>query len=104
MVATIARVWRAIAANPQRSFRHLARLHKMDPRTMRHLVREDLGLQSCVIVQWLLLTPDSQEMRKERSQKLINKLKAIQPRQVWIFSNEKIFTETWPSTAATAAT
>jgi hypothetical protein len=52
----------------------------MDPKTMRHLVREDLGLQSRVIAQRPLLTPDTQETRKERCQKLINKLKASQPR------------------------
>jgi hypothetical protein len=67
----------------------------MDPRTMRHLVREDLGLESRVIVQQLFLTLDAQETRKERCQKLINKLKASQPHQVWIFS---------ALTAATAAT
>jgi hypothetical protein len=59
---------------------------------MRHLVKEDLGLESHVIVQRPLLTTDAQETRKERCQKLINKLKASQPRQVRIFSDEKIFT------------
>jgi hypothetical protein len=44
----------------------------MDPRTMRHLVKEDLGLESHVIIQQPLLTTDAQEMRKERCQKLIN--------------------------------
>jgi hypothetical protein len=91
-VAAIARVWRAVAANPQRSIKQLARLHKMDSRTMRYLVKEDLGLESHVIVQRPLLTTDAQETRKERCQKLINKLKASQPRQVRIFSEEKIFT------------
>jgi hypothetical protein len=91
-VAAIARVRRAVAANPPRSVRQLARLHKMDSRTMRRSVREDLGLESRVIVQRLLLTTAAQEMRKERCQKLINKLKASQPRQVRIFSDEKIFT------------
>jgi hypothetical protein len=57
----------------------------MDPRTMRHLVKEDLRLDSRVIIQRLLLTTDAQETRKERFQKLINKLKASQPHQVWIF-------------------
>jgi hypothetical protein len=64
----------------------------MDPRSMRHLVKEDLGLESRVIIQRPLLTADAQETRKERCQKLINKLKASQPRQVQIFSDEKIFT------------
>jgi hypothetical protein len=64
----------------------------MDPRAMRKLVREDLGLKSRMIVQRPLLTPDAQEMRKERCQKLISKLKASQPHQVRIFSDEKIFT------------
>jgi hypothetical protein len=64
----------------------------MDPRTTRHLVKEDLGLESRVIIQRPLLTTDAQETRKERRQKLINKLKASQPHQVRIFSDEKIFT------------
>jgi hypothetical protein len=59
---------------------------------MKHQVREDLGLESRVVAQWLLLTPNAQETRQERCQKLINKLKASQPHQVWIFSDEKIFT------------
>jgi hypothetical protein len=59
---------------------------------MRKLVREDLGLESRMIVQRPLLTPDAQETRKERRQKLISKLKASQPHQVRIFSDEKIFT------------
>jgi hypothetical protein len=41
---------------------------------MRHLVKEDLGQESCMFVQRPLLTVASQEMRKERCQKLINKL------------------------------
>jgi hypothetical protein len=49
-VAAIARVWRAVATNPQRNVRQLARLHKMDSRTIRRLVKEDLGLESRVIV------------------------------------------------------
>jgi hypothetical protein len=64
----------------------------MDPRTMRKLVREDLGLESRMIAQWPLLTPDAQETRKERCQKLISKLKASQRHQVRIFSDEKICT------------
>jgi hypothetical protein len=59
---------------------------------MRHLVKEDLGLESRVIVQRPLLTTDAQESRKERFQKLIKKLKASQHRQVRIFSDKKIFT------------
>ncbi len=63
----------------------------MDSRTMRRLVKEDLGLESRVFVQRPLLTTAAQEMRKERCQKLINKLKASQPHQVRIFSDEKMF-------------
>jgi hypothetical protein len=77
-VAAIARVWQAVAANTQRS--------------IRQLVKEDRGLESHVIVQRPLLTTDAQETRKERCQNLINKLKASQPHQVRIFSDEKIFT------------
>jgi hypothetical protein len=61
--AAIATVQAAVAENPKRSMRHLARHHKMDPRTMRLLVREDLGLESHVVVQRLLLTPNVQETR-----------------------------------------
>jgi hypothetical protein len=67
-VAAIAKVQRAMAANPQRSIRQLARHHLMDPRTMRHLVKEDLGLESRVIAKRPLLTPDTQETIKERCQ------------------------------------
>ncbi len=91
-VAAIAKVQRSMAANPQRSIRQLARHHLMDPRTMRHLLKEDLGQECRVVAQRPLLTPDSQETMKERCQKLINKLKASQPHQVRIFSDEKIFT------------
>jgi hypothetical protein len=35
---------------------------------MRILVKEDLGLESHVAVQQQLLTPNAQEMRKERFQ------------------------------------
>jgi hypothetical protein len=43
---------------------------------MRNLVKDDLGMESHVIVQRLLLTPNSQEMKKERCRKLLNQLKA----------------------------
>jgi hypothetical protein len=42
-------------------------------------------------------------MRKERWQKLINELKASQPHQVQIFSNEKIFTRDMAINCQTAA-
>jgi methylphosphotriester-DNA--protein-cysteine methyltransferase len=60
----IAAVQAAMAENPQRSMSQLARHHKMDPRTMRHLVREDLGLESTLVIQQLLLTPNAQETMK----------------------------------------
>jgi hypothetical protein len=81
-----------VAANPHINIKQLARHHQMDPRTMRNLVKEDLRLESHVVIQRTLLTPNAQETRKEKCQKLINKLKASQPHQVEIFSFEKIFT------------
>ncbi len=68
----------------------------MGPMTMRNMVSEGLGMESPVVVQRLLLTPNAQEMKKERCQKLLNKLKASQPHQVHIFVNEKIFTKDVP--------
>jgi hypothetical protein len=49
--------------------RQLARFHSMEPSTMRNLVKEDLGMESRIIVQQLLLTTNAQEMRKERCRK-----------------------------------
>jgi hypothetical protein len=72
-------IWVAAAENPQHSMRQVTKQHSMDPRTMRNLVKEDMGMESRLIVQRLLLTPDTQEMRKERCQKLLNKVKASQP-------------------------
>jgi hypothetical protein len=37
--------------------RQLVRYHKMDPLTRKNLVREDLGIESHVVIQLLLLTP-----------------------------------------------
>ncbi len=64
---------------------------------MRHLVREDLGLESRVVARGLLLTPNAEETRQERCLKLINKLKASQPHQVQIFPMKKSSLRTWPS-------
>jgi hypothetical protein len=55
--------------------------------------KEDAGMESLVVVQRPLLSPNAQKMREERCCKPLNKLKAIQPYQVQIFfSDEKIFT------------
>jgi hypothetical protein len=59
---------------------------------MRNQVKEDPGVDSRVVIQWTLLIPNTQKTRKARGQKLLNKLKASQHHQVWIFSDEKIFT------------
>jgi hypothetical protein len=65
----------------------------MDPRTKRNLVKVDLRMESHVVIQQPLLTPNTQEMNKERCHKLLNMLKASQPRLVWIFfCDEKIIT------------
>jgi hypothetical protein len=85
-------MWVAVAENPQHSMRQVTRQHSMDPRTMRNLVKKEMGMESRMIVQRLLLTPDAQEMKKERCRKLLSKLKASQPHQVQVFSNENIFT------------
>ncbi len=44
--AAIATVQVAVAENPQQNKWQQARHHKMDPRTVRNLVREDLGMES----------------------------------------------------------
>ncbi len=68
--------------------RQLVRHHSMNPKTVRSLVKEDLD----VIIQRPLLTPNAQEMRKKRCQKLLNKLKGFDSNQVRNFPDEKIFT------------
>jgi hypothetical protein len=45
----------------------------MDPRTITTLMKEDLGTGKPVIIQWPLLIPNAQEMRKERCFKVIKK-------------------------------
>jgi hypothetical protein len=52
--AAVAAVWAAVAENPR--IRQLARYHRMDPRTMTNLDRENLALESLVVIQRLLLT------------------------------------------------
>jgi hypothetical protein len=59
----------------------------MDPRAIRNLVKEDLGITSPAIVQWPLLTPDALDLTEGRCHKLLNKLKASQPNQVQIVFN-----------------
>jgi hypothetical protein len=63
--ANIAAVQAAVTENIQQSMRQLAKNHNMDPRTMRSLVKDDLGMESRVIVQRRLIIPNVQEIRKE---------------------------------------
>jgi hypothetical protein len=88
-----------VAVNPHRSIKQLAMHHQIDPRTMRNLVKEDLRLESHVVIKRTLLTPNAQETRKESCQKLINKLKASQPHQVQIFFMKKSLLWAWLATA-----
>jgi membrane-bound ClpP family serine protease len=44
--ATDAAVQAAVTENIQQSMRQLAKHHNMDPRTMRSLVKDDLGMES----------------------------------------------------------
>jgi hypothetical protein len=55
--------------------RQLARCHGRDPKTMRSLLKEDLGMESREIIQWLFLTPNAQELRKERCYRAVSLIK-----------------------------
>jgi hypothetical protein len=66
--STIAAIQAAVAENPQQSMRQPARHHRMDQRTMRSLVKEDLDKESHVIIKVPVLTPLALKMRKERCQ------------------------------------
>jgi hypothetical protein len=46
-----------MAENPQQSMRNLARHHSIDPRTMKNIVKENLGMESRFIIERPLLTP-----------------------------------------------
>jgi hypothetical protein len=82
----------AVAENLQQSTRQLARHHSMDPMTMRSLLKGDSGMENHFTVQQQILSSNAQEMRKERCCKFLSKVKDCEPNQVWIFSDEKIFT------------
>jgi hypothetical protein len=65
----------------------------MDPRTKKNLVKVDLRMERHVVIQRLLLTPNTQEINKERCRKLLNMLEASLPRRVCFFvCDEKIIT------------
>ena len=88
----IASVARAVEKNPRKSIRRLAAGHGMSERTMRRLLKEDLGLKSRVVQSRPLLTASAKEKRVERARELVTRQKHPDAGKVRIFSDEKIFT------------
>lgn len=82
----------AVAQEPKRNIRALARRFKVPLTSMHRIVRDDLGLNSRVQQSRPLLTADVKEKRLERATKLLNRLKKEDAKRVRIFSDEKIFT------------
>ena len=80
-----------INADPTKSMLRLSKELKIDPKTIRTAVHEDLGMKSYVRVPRQLLTSTLMEKRLERCKKIRNWLRA-NPETVKFFSDEKIFT------------
>lgn len=80
-----------IAYNPHRSFRKMAREAGIDPKTVRKIVREDLGMKSYCIQKRQLLTDVQKQKRLDCSRKLLRRLKNGDLNK-FVFTDEKLFT------------
>ncbi len=80
-----------IKDNPSTSIRKLARDHQVAEKSMREIVKEDLGMKSLVKRRIQQLTPVQMQKRVERGTKIINFLKSKEAGKVLVFSDEKDF-------------
>lgn len=83
---------RIVSRNPRKSMRAIAKQVGVSPRTVRRVVRQDLGLKSYVLRVKQLLTEDMKRKRVEIGQRLLNSLKRGARDKIRIFSDEKLFT------------
>lgn len=89
--ALIASIRAKVRRNSERSMRQLAKEAQVSEKTVRRVVKEDLGLVSRVKQPKQLVTAQQQEKRLERARRLENRLKATDSGKVIIFSDEKLF-------------
>ncbi len=93
----IARVKRAVEADPGQSIRGIARALEMSHTTVAKIAHEDLKLTSYALRRGQILTQANKEARTERARALLNFLKAPKDRtagganRLIFFSDEKIF-------------
>ncbi len=80
-----------IKNNPSTSICNLAWEHQVGEKTVRELVRDDLGMKSLVKRKIQQLTPLQREKREARGTKIVNFLKSKDSSKVLVFSDEKDF-------------
>lgn len=89
--AVVKAVKMKIARNPRRSMNKLAKEHDMSARTMRRLIRDDLGMKSRAVASKQFISERQKLVRLERCRRIISWLKS-NGGVVTVFSDEKIFT------------
>ena len=82
----------AISEDPSTSMRTLAKRMKVDPKTIRTAVHDDLHFKSWVDKVRQTLTEAVKTKRVERCHFLLTSLKHAAARRIRFFSDEKIFT------------
>jgi len=81
-----------IRRNPKRSMRKMARSLKIDEKTVRTIVKEDLKLSPFKMTSRQQLTALQKQKRMERSKILLNAMKDGTQAGEIVFSDEKMFT------------
>jgi hypothetical protein len=87
----LGRLKRSVEANPTLSIRSFAKKHKVHEKTIRKSLKI-LGKKSVVQPLRHLLTERTKQLRLERGQQLLNRLKRTPSSTVKIFSDKKVFT------------
>ena len=86
-----------IRRNPVRSMRKVAKDLSISEKTVRRIVKEDLGFKSRARTAKQLISAETKVKRFERCKKLINKMKRGVP--IILFTDEKVFTVDQVSTS-----
>ena len=81
-----------IRRNPKRSMRKMANQMKMDPKSMRTIVKTDLKLSPFKLRKSQHLTVLQKKKRVDRSRLLLNLMKSGMREEEIVFSDEKVFT------------
>jgi transposase len=88
--AAIRAVRDRIRRNPVRSMRKVAKDLDISERTIRRIVKVNLGAKSRARIAKQLISSDAKTKRLERAKKLLSRLK--RGAQITLFSDEKVFT------------